>query len=649
MSYDKKLWNQVLNELKKDKARSEEMKKMTIPCQNNQSLRFYDKVVGKPGPAGYALFLCLHGGGQAAPSVNDSQWKDIIPFESNGFKSGTIAVATRGINNAWNLHFIDESYPAFTRLIENYIIFKNVDPNRVYLMGFSAGGDGAYQVSERIPYMFAACSPQAGHPNGVSTINICNLPTYLAAGEKDGAFKRNQICVDYYKKIIEQNGKYLGNYIAKVEVVAGSGHSFQCWRTPRNSFFNGEKQARKSNETAFTFMYSYTRDPNPTAISCDVKCFLTPLRNYYTPRGNFFYNIEIGKNPPDLIQLQINYGNNTINVKEGNNFRINLNSALFKKGNAISVTANGKTESYQLQRDVNYSKNNMKLFCDPNYAYDSFVDIGNFTPEVKLAYVAKAPSTGTANPQPQPQPQHQPQPKKKPEPPKPQIPKGFLPKKPPKTAPMPAQFIPNNMAHKKKEEVKLANVTSPTKSGKNPAQYTDKGKNGSPYLFVKLAQTNFAWSDNPQYWKKIKKKGALLGQEIYHLEKVFYLNPKGEFFDVPKGNYFLLLRHNAINNIGLSHCKLSVKVDGKEINVKNFFKKDYKTIKDKKGLYDDFIVNIKADMFNIANTHEIVAEITGEKSVKKGWDLDGFILLPDNCDGKIANIYHQYFDNELYI
>ena len=67
------------------------------------------------------------------------------------------------------------------------------------------------------------------------------------------------------------------------------------------------------------------------------------------------------------------------------------------------------------------------------------------------------------------------------------------------------------------------------------------------------------------------------------------------------------------------------------------------------NLYDDFIMNIKADMFNLANTHEVYVEVNGEKTVKKGWDLDGFILLPDNCDGKICNIYHQYFDNELFM
>jgi len=669
MSYDKNLWNQVLNELKNDKSRAEEMKKMEIPCQNNNKLRFYEKVVGSADPSGYALIICLHGGGQGASSMNDSQWKNIIPFESGGFAKGTIAVAPRGLNNAWNLHFIDESYPVFTRLIENYIIFRNVDPNRVYLMGFSAGGDGTYQVSERIPYMFAACSPQAGHPNGVSTINLCNLPTYLAAGEKDKAFKRNQICVDYYKKIIEQNGKYCGNYIAKVEVVAGSGHSFQCWRLPRKSFFNGSKEVTQSKDTAFTFMYSYRRNPNPPAISCDVKTFLRPLRNYYTQRGNCFYNIEVGKNPCDLIQLNINYGNNTINVKEGNDFRINLVSSLFKKGNAVSVTANGKTETYHLQKDNNYAKSNMKLFCDPNFGYDSYIDIGKFNQELKLAHVPKPPSLeGGAKPAEsgvkQPPKPEAPKPAEvgPKKPPKSAAPKpAAAPKKPPKSAAPKPTAPPKVVEAKKVVPVKNPPKPAAKKAGdaqkvvqypttfKNPAQHCEKGKNGNPYIFVKLTETQFAWANKPEYWKKQKRTDSLMGQDVYFLNKVFYMDPKAEFFDIPRQDYFLLIRHNACRNLGLNNCKLTVKVDGKDVLSKKFFDKNYKNVKNKKGLYDDFIMNIKSDMFNLAKTHEILVTILGEKTVKKNWELDGFILIPDNCGGNLAGIYNQYFENELFI
>jgi len=621
MSYDKNLWNSIKNELKNDRTRQDEMNRKEIKCQNNQTLRFYDLEVGKAGPSGFCLFVCLHGGGQGAASMNDSQWRDIIPFENGGFKPGTIAVAARGITNSWNLHFVDESFPAITRLIENYIIFKNIDPNKVYLMGFSAGGDGTYALSERIPYLFAACSPQAGHPNGVSTINLCNLPTYLAAGENDTSFKRNEICVEYYRKILAQNGKYYGNYIAKVEVIAGSGHSFQCWRLPRNSFFNGSNKPSSSNDTAFTFMYSYTRNANPKEISCDVKTFLTPLRNYYTQRGNSFYNIQLGKNPPNMIQIQINYDNNTIHVKEGNNFRINLVSSLFKKGNIITVNHGGKNQKYQLQKDQNYARNNMKLYCDPNFGYDSYINIGDYNAEVNLGYIPKP--AHAISPQ-----GHQQRPESS---------KNVQPK------PQNKHIIPQPHQNKSNQE-KLSNVNGPTKVGKNSAEYIDRGKNGEPYLCVKIAETEFAWSNNPTYWVKQNHPQALMGKQVFHLNKVFYLNPKAHFHEVPKSNYFLLLRHNPAKTAGMNNCKLIVKVDDKEVYKNNFFAKNYRQLKNKNNLIDEFVLNINANSFNDSNKHEVIVEVLGQDNVKKNWDIDGFILIPDNCDGKIESIYNQYFN-----
>ena len=57
---------------------------------------------------------------------------------------------------------------------------------------FSSGGEGTYALSQKLPHLSAACSPREGHPNGVSTINLCNCPIYMAIGEKDGAFIKNK-------------------------------------------------------------------------------------------------------------------------------------------------------------------------------------------------------------------------------------------------------------------------------------------------------------------------------------------------------------------------------------------------------------------------------------------------------------------------
>ncbi len=203
---------------------------------------------------------------------------------------------------------------------------------------------------------------------------------YVAVVEKDTVFGKKKIPPDYRNQILGNNKKYLGKYIAKCEVVAGSPHSFQCWKTPRNSFFDGAKAATQSNTTAFDFLYGYQRNPLPSELTVDVKTWLTPLRNYYTLRGNSFYYIEVGKNPSDIIQVKVDYPNNTVTIKEGNNFRINLISDNFKGNNANEKTINvvETTKKYQVKivKNTNYIMRNFILFCDPNFGFDSYIDIG---------------------------------------------------------------------------------------------------------------------------------------------------------------------------------------------------------------------------------------------------------------------------------
>lgn len=99
-----------------------------------------------------------------------------------------IYVAVRGITNNWNLHFDDASYPLYDRLIEDMTLLCHADPNRVYLLGFSAGGDGVYFVAPRMADRFAAANQSSGHPNGNTLLNTANLPICIQAGIRDTMF-----------------------------------------------------------------------------------------------------------------------------------------------------------------------------------------------------------------------------------------------------------------------------------------------------------------------------------------------------------------------------------------------------------------------------------------------------------------------------
>ena len=52
------------------------------------------------------------------------------------------------------------------------IMLYEVDPNKVYLMGYSAGGDGVYQLAPRMADRFAAAAMMAGHPNETSPLGL---------------------------------------------------------------------------------------------------------------------------------------------------------------------------------------------------------------------------------------------------------------------------------------------------------------------------------------------------------------------------------------------------------------------------------------------------------------------------------------------
>ena len=73
----------------------------------------------------------------------------------------------------------------YDRLIEDMILLKNADPNRVYLLGFSAGGDGVYAIAPRMADRFAAVNMSSGHPNDVCLLNTSNLPFEIQVGIRD--------------------------------------------------------------------------------------------------------------------------------------------------------------------------------------------------------------------------------------------------------------------------------------------------------------------------------------------------------------------------------------------------------------------------------------------------------------------------------
>lgn len=179
------------------------------------------KIFGSKPQTGRSLYISMHGGGGAPAQVNDSQWenqKRLYQVEEG------VYVAPRAPTNTWNLWHEGHIDRFFDRLIEDFVLFADVDPDRVYLMGYSAGGDGVYQLAPRMADRFAAAAMMAGHPNETSPLGLRNLPFTIHMGEKDGAYNRNQTAQTWKNLLADLETKDPKGYKHFVKIHAGKAH-----------------------------------------------------------------------------------------------------------------------------------------------------------------------------------------------------------------------------------------------------------------------------------------------------------------------------------------------------------------------------------------------------------------------------------------
>jgi hypothetical protein len=207
---------------------------------------YWYKTFGEAPKGGRSLYISLHGGGGAPVTVNDQQWENQKRLYT--VKEGVYLVP-RAPTNTWNLWHQSHIDLFFTRLIENLIVFEHVNPNRVYVLGYSAGGDGVYQIGPRMADTWAAASMMAGHPNDAKPDSLLNTPFSIQVGALDAAYKRNQVALQWGQLLDDLQKESPTGYEHFTKVRAGKGH----WMD-------------REDAMAIPWMARYTRDPLPRRI-----------------------------------------------------------------------------------------------------------------------------------------------------------------------------------------------------------------------------------------------------------------------------------------------------------------------------------------------------------------------------------------------
>jgi hypothetical protein len=238
------LWKLHTDVITKD--RGEELKARVLK-DDKLEMPFFFKTFGDKKPKdGWSLWISLHGGGGTTAKVNDGQYenqKKLYQPEEG------IYLAPRAPTNTWNLWHEGHIDRLFTRLIEDMIVLEGVNPNRVYVMGYSAGGDGVYQLAPRMADHWAAAAMMAGHPNGVSLLSLRNVPFALQVGGDDAAYDRNKVGKEYGKTLDKWRADDPDGYEHLVRIHPGKPH-----------WMGGQ------DKLALPWMATFTRDPLPAKV-----------------------------------------------------------------------------------------------------------------------------------------------------------------------------------------------------------------------------------------------------------------------------------------------------------------------------------------------------------------------------------------------
>ena len=342
LSEAEKIEKNIYNDFKKEiiVTRSGEMEDRVIELKDKK-IKFDIKHFGEQGEDGWSLFISLHGGGGTTESENNRLWnrhKTLYELEDG------ILFTPRSPSNTWNMWFQSHVDTFFNRIIQNMIAFHNVDPNKIYIMGRSAGGDGIYQVAPRMADRFAAAAMSAGHPNDSSPLGLRNTAFTIHMGENDSLYNRNDMAVKWGNDLKKLNEEDPEGYRHYIKIYKNKGH----WMDNLEA-------------SALDWMSDFIRNPYPSKVVWKQGNVLH--KRFYWLRNE---DPSFG----DLIECNIDDQIITVLSSSSSKITIQLNDDLVDMDKEITVNYLGR-QLFKgfVYRDIDIIKRSIREYGDPKSVY----------------------------------------------------------------------------------------------------------------------------------------------------------------------------------------------------------------------------------------------------------------------------------------
>jgi pimeloyl-ACP methyl ester carboxylesterase len=303
------------------------------------------KSVGKRPKNGWPLFIAMHGGGGVPKAINDSQWAHMqIYYKDQPSVTGYKYLALRAPNDVWNGFYDDYVPPLIVALVRQLQLFGDVNPDKVFLMGYSHGGYGAFFIGPKIPDRFAAVHASAAAPTDgtISAKTLRNTRFTFMIGEHDHAYGRRKRCEAFNDGVQKLKRENKGDFPVEMQFKKGYHHS-------------GLPDREKIKE-----MYPFTRNPVPRHLTWELTDAVV---------GHFFW-LSVAK-PGRGQSIDAAVADNTVTITTHNvgEFCLGLDGRLINLSKPLRVVLDGKSQSVTPKPSLVTLCRSMLERGDPKLAY----------------------------------------------------------------------------------------------------------------------------------------------------------------------------------------------------------------------------------------------------------------------------------------
>jgi predicted esterase len=306
---------------------------------------------------GYPLFIVMHGGGQTAPQINDRSWRGI----QSRYKVKGKYLCPRAPRDTWDHWHNEYVHPFFHKLIEGMILHEQVDPNKIYIMGYSSGGYGTFQLAPILADRWAAAAVAAAGPTSAHAENLRNLPFNLQVGTQDTAHGRIEVATRFAVELAELHAADPAGYIYEWIPHEGRGHGID-------------------DRSSVDWMIQFTRNPTPDKVVW-VQGYDTAWRASNPSRKRFYWlatrpDYQRVEGRTDSVTAQIKGQAIHLSVEGFETLRVRLNDAMLDLDQPVTIIVNGeKRFEDKPPRTLATMLETFEEYHDPNLIFPAEVEV----------------------------------------------------------------------------------------------------------------------------------------------------------------------------------------------------------------------------------------------------------------------------------